>query len=119
MSDDVEFHIDREQIAAELKAQFEIDAAAGTYDAGLQSFMEDEVIPRWVGFSPEDTGEYRESVMVKRPANAGRGAVGSSNGYAHLIEYGSNDTPEFAPRAKTAASFNNGSTGDFDGKRKK
>ena len=110
---EVEFHLDRDQLAAEISEQINAAIKNGDYDGELQTFMEDEVVPRWVSFSPEDSGDYKESVMVKHPAKGGRGAVGTSIGYAHLIEYGSNDTPEFAPREKTAASFNNGSSGDY------
>ena len=104
---------DSDDLEAEIRAQFEKNAAAGEYDADLNKFMEDEVVPAWQSFSPEDSGDYRDSVEVKHPAKGGKGAVGTSIGYAHIIEYGSIDTPEFAPRAKAAASFDNGSSGDY------
>jgi len=112
---EVEFSFDRDQLAAEISGQVNAAIANGEYDDQLQDFMENEVVPRWVSYSPEDSGDYKESVMVKHPAKGGKGAVGTSIGYAHLIEYGSVDTPEFAPRAKAAASFNNGSSGDYNG----
>jgi hypothetical protein len=112
---DVEFHIDREELAAEIRAQAEEQITAGEYDPQLQAFMTDEVIPVWQANSPDDTGEY---VEVKYDAQGGRGAVGTSIGYAHIVEYGSVDTPEFAPRAKTAAHFGPDSTGDFAGRRR-
>jgi hypothetical protein len=102
-----------DELEAEIRAEFQRCKQAGEYDADLDRFMAEEVIPAWVANSPEDSGDYKDSVMVKHPAKGGKGAVGTSIGYAHLIEYGSNDTPEFAPRAKVAASFNNGSTGDY------
>ena len=102
---DIEFHIDREQLAAEIRAQVTAEIAAGEYDPQLQNFMENEVIPVWQGNSPEDSGDYKDSVEVKRPAQNGKGTVGTSIGYAHMLEYGTNDTPEFAPRAKTVAYF--------------
>lgn len=115
---DISFTVDRDKLAAEITEQINAEIAAGKLDTQLDDFMENEVVPAWQANSPEDTGEYKESVEVKHPAKGGRGAVGSSNGYAHLIEYGSEDTPEFAPRAKAAATFNNGSTGDYNGKKK-
>ncbi len=115
---DVEFHIDRDELAAEVSAQINAEITAGEYDAQLQGFMENEVIPVWRQNSPEDSGDYQKSVEVKYPAKGGRGAVGTSIGYAHIIEYGSVDTPEFAPRARTAAHFGPDSTGDFAGGRR-
>lgn len=111
------FEIDRDALAAEIRQQVEASIAAGEYDTELDTFMQDEVVPAWVANSPEDSGDYKDSVMVKHPARNGKGAVGTSIGYAHIVEYGSTDTPEYAPRAKAAASFNNGSTGDYAGRR--
>lgn len=116
---DVKFTFDRDAVAAEIREQMTAAIAAGEYDQQLNDFMEGEVVPAWVNNSPEDDGDYKRSVEVKYRADGGRGAVGTSIGYAHMIEYGTNDTPEFAPRAKAAASFNNGSTGDYAGRRAK
>lgn len=115
MSDEVKFQINRDELAGEISAQIDAEIANGEYDGQLQQFMENEVVPAWVNASPEDSGDYKDSVEVKHPAANGKGAVGTSIGYAHLIEYGSVDTPEFGPRAKAAASFNNGSSGDYNG----
>ena len=116
---DIRFSIDRDAMAAEIRAQVETAIAAGEYDTQLNQFMESEVVAAWVANSPEDDGDYKRSVEVKHQARNGKGAVGTSIGYAHMIEYGTNDTPEFAPREKAAASFNNGSTGDYGGRRAK
>lgn len=104
---DVEFHIDRDELAAEVSAQINAEITAGEYDAQLQGFMENEVIPVWRQNSPEDSGAYKESVEVKKPASGGAGKVGTSIGYAHILEYGSVDTPEFSPRGRTEAYFEN------------
>lgn len=108
----------RDEIEAEIRAQFAKDLAAGAYDDELQRFMEDEVVPAWQQNSPDDSGDYKDSVEVKHPAKNGRGAVGTKIGYAHIIEYGSDKVPEYAPRARAAASFNNGSSGDYEGRRR-
>ena len=96
---------DSDDLEAEIREQFEKNAADGEYDQGLQKFMKDEVIPVWQNFSPEASGAYKESVEVKSPAQGGKGTVGTSIGYAHIIEYGSIHNPEFEPRAKTEAYF--------------
>lgn len=111
--------INRAELAAEIGDQIKAAIAAGEYDSQLDEFMQAEVVAAWVANSPEDSGDYKDSVMVKHAARNGKGAVGTSIGYAHIVEYGSEDVPEFAPRAKAAASFNNGSTGDYSGRRRK
>lgn len=80
-------------------------------NAQLDDFMEDEVVPVWRDNSPVDTGEYRDSIRVTKRARGGRGQVGATDPKANLIEYGTEDTPEFAPRAKTEAHFNQPGTG--------
>lgn len=93
-------------IVADLTAQFEERAKAGDYDEALDSFMTDEVVPVWVGNSPEDTGDYRDSIRVTKPAKGGKGQVGALSEVANIIEWGSEDTPEWAPRLKTVEHFN-------------
>ncbi len=102
---EVEFSFDRDQLAAEISEQINAAIADGEYDPQLQRFMEDEVVPVWQGNSPEDSGAYKQSVEVKKPAQNGKGKVGTSIGYAHILEYGSIDTPEFKPRGLTEAYF--------------
>lgn len=113
------FHFDRDAVAAEIRQQVNAGIAAGDFDPQVDAFMADEVVAAWQANSPEDSGDYKDSVMVKHPSKNGRGAVGTSIGYAHIVEYGSVDTPEYSPRAKAAASFNNGSTGDYNGKKRR
>lgn len=67
--------------------------------------METEVIPEWVKHSPKDSGDYIDSVKVTKRARGGRGQVGATDPKANIIEYGSEDTPAFAPRAKTESHF--------------
>lgn len=83
-------------------------AADPDVNAGLDEFMEDEVVPVWKDKSPVEHGTYRDSIKVTKRAHNGRGQVGAEDEKANIIEYGSNDTPEFAPRAKTEAHFNQG-----------
>lgn len=54
-------------------------------------------------FIPEDTGESREAVKVVDEGDDVK--VLWDSPIAHILEYGSEDTPEFAPRAKTEAYF--------------
>lgn len=95
-----------DDLASMLEGQFEELKAAGEYDEALDEFMADEVVPVWKGFAPIDTGEYEDSIQVTQPAQAGKGEVGATDPKANLIEYGTVDTPEFAPRLKTVEHFN-------------
>ena len=81
-------------------------AADPDVNAGLDEFMESEVVPEWRSNSPVDSGAYVDSVQVTKRAQGGKGQVGATDPIANIIEYGSNDTPAFAPRAKTEAHFN-------------
>ena len=90
----------------DVKAVFDKNVTAGDYDAQLDDYMANEVVPYWVSVSPEDDGDYKRSVQVTKKARRGKGKVGAKIGYANLIEYGSEDTPEFAPRQLTVTHFN-------------
>lgn len=57
----------------------------------------------WKRISPVDTGEYVKSIKVTVDGNDV--SVGSDDDKAHFIEYGTEDTPEFAPRAQVQAKF--------------
>jgi hypothetical protein len=72
----------------------------------LVKWAQDEVIPVWLSFSPEDTGKYKASIHVDRKGHTV--LVGSDDPIANLIEYGSEHNPEYAPRAKTEAHFGGG-----------
>jgi hypothetical protein len=87
----------------------------GVSDADFEAEMEsDEVLKGrielaekaaayWRRASPELTGEYIDSIEVHVKGNDVW--VAASDDKANLIEYGTEDTPEFAPRAKTQARF--------------
>lgn len=98
---------DSGDILADLKKQFQERQDAGEFDDQLDDFMENQVVPVWRDNAPEDTGNYKNLVQVTKPAQNGKGQVGALDEAANIIEYGSEDTPEFAPRAKTEAHFNN------------
>lgn len=93
----------------DLASQFADDiaeaAAAGEFDAALDEFM-DTVVEVWQGNSPEDSGDYKDSVAIVAQAESGKGRVGASVGYANLVEYGSANNPEFAPRRRTIEQIN-------------
>lgn len=94
-----------DDIADQLAAQFEDMKTAGEFDEALDDFMANEVVPVWQGYYPVDTGEGEESVKVTQPASGGKGEMAATDDEANLIEYGTVDTPEFAPRAKTIEHF--------------
>lgn len=54
--------------------------------------------------APVKTGKYRDSIHVRRGGNTVW--VGFEAPHAHLVEYGTEDTPEFGIRAKTEEQFN-------------
>lgn len=82
-------------------------------DADVQAGLDElasEVKEYWQEVAPKDTGEYAASVKVRRVKRDADGnpmrRVSTSHPAAHIIEYGSNDTPKFATRAKVANHFN-------------
>lgn len=103
-------------------------------DAGINEFMENEVVPYWRSVSPVHDGKYAASVRVIKKARNGKGKVGSTSRKAHLIELGTGadtkgkspryvprvgaqvtsetPTPAFAPGEKTAAHFGGHLTND-------
>jgi hypothetical protein len=60
-----------------------------------------------VSISPEDTGEYIDSFEINRVDRDGLPGRSLSNTdpIANIIEYGSNDTPEFGVLGRTAHAF--------------
>lgn len=84
--------------------------ATAEVDAGLNTFMETEVVPEWRRNSPGETGK---EVQITKRAQGGKGQVGWMHEAANVMEYGNEKTPEYAPRARTEAKFNNG--GVIDG----
>ena len=97
-------------MADDLASQFADDLAeaveAGDFDEQLDEFMVGTVVPTWRENSPEDSGAYKDSVEVIGPAQAGKGRVGATVDYANLVEWGTADTPEYAPMQKTVEQFN-------------
>lgn len=92
-------------IAAKLAEEFERRKQAGEFDSRLDAFMVNEVVPTWQSFSPEDSGDYKDSIEVTEKASAGKGVVSATVDYAHIVEWGSIDTPEHAPRSRTMDRF--------------
>lgn len=97
---------------ADILAAFEKQKKAGEYDAALDEFMADQVVPVWKDNSPDDTGAYKDSVGVTQRAHEGEGQVGAEDEAANIVEYGSINSPEYAPRAKTEAHFNTSRGGE-------
>ncbi|MDV6979655.1 hypothetical protein [Mycobacterium intracellulare] len=69
-----------------------------------------EVVEYARSISPEDTGEYKAGIKVRRYGRAGVGVVWTDP-KSNIIEYGTEDTPEFAVRARTEAHFNHPGSG--------
>jgi hypothetical protein len=95
-----------DEVFTMLRGEFDEQSRRGEFDNDVDAFMADAVVPVWRDESPEDTGDYIDSVGVIAPALGGAGKVGATDEAANVIEYGSIDTPEFAPRALTEAHFN-------------
>lgn len=62
-----------------------------------------EAVAYWQGISPVDKGEYRDSIHVADYGDQVYAQADSDE--AGYIEYGTEDTPEFACRARTEAYF--------------
>lgn len=100
---------------AEIEAAILNDAKV---DAGLNQFMEGEIVPYWRAQTPilknqpgaerRRPGAARASVKVTKPARGGRGQVGMTSPLAGMLEHGTSGrtpTPQFAPGQKTASHF--------------
>lgn len=107
-------------IANILQRKINEGAGLASIDRELNRVMEEEIVPYWKSVSPEDSGDYKDSVQVTKRAKRGSGAVGATDWKANFIEYGTGPdskrpdespfgpdtpTPEFAPAAKTAHRF--------------
>lgn len=75
-------------------------------NAGVNDFMETQVVPAWKSHSPAKSRRYVDSIQVTtRSTNSGRGVVGATADHAHWIEFGAKNVPEYAPAEKTARQF--------------
>lgn len=78
-------------------------------ESGLDKIAND-VVSSWHGRAPVVTGEYVADIQVKKIVDKhGHPArrVGDYAPYAHIVEYGSEDTDEHMIRAKIAQEFGN------------
>lgn len=75
------FGVSDSQLAQHIRESAEVDA-------GVNEFMENQVVPYWKSASPVDSGKYAASVKVVRKAKRGRGVVAATAWYAHFIEFG-------------------------------
>ncbi len=66
--------------------------------------LADAVVDYARSISPEDTGKYKRDTKIRRRGQTGV-SVEWTDPISNIIEYGSEDTPEFAVRAKTVAHF--------------
>lgn len=97
-----------EDLAKEFEADLEAITLDGEFDPDIDKFMTGQIIELWRQNSPEDSGDYKASIQVIGEAESGHGMVGATSEYANIIEYGSEDTPEFAPMRTTIEQINNG-----------
>lgn len=65
--------------------------------------LAEEVAQYWRRIAPVDTGDYRDSIHVVVRGDDVR--VRADDEAAPYIEYGTEDTPEHAPRARVQAKF--------------
>lgn len=92
--------IDLEKMSPEAM-QAIIDADPRVVAAKLK--IAEEAADYWKSISPVDSGAYRDS--IKAHQNGTDVWVEASDPAAPFIEYGTKDTPEFAPRQKTDEHF--------------
>ena len=77
-----------------------LEAAVDEYAERMRAYA--------ISISPEDSGEYKESfeiTKVDRPDGLPGRSLTNTDPKAHLIEYGTERTPEFAVLARTAEHF--------------
>lgn len=86
----------------------EIDAYLESAPEVLAGKIElaNEVVDYARSISPEDEGDYKRGIRVRRRGRTGV-SVEWTDEKSDLIEYGTVDTPEFAVKARTEAHFNN------------
>lgn len=68
--------------------------------------LAEEVVDYARSISPEDEGDYKDGIKVRRHGRSGVG-VHWTDPKSGLIEYGTEDTPEFAVRRRTIEHFRN------------
>lgn len=66
--------------------------------------LAEEVVEHAQSIAPEDSGEYKAGIKVRRYGRNGVGVV-FSDPKSSLIEYGTSDTPEFAVMRRTIEHF--------------
>lgn len=64
-------------------------------NAGIDEFVEKEVIPFARSISPVRTGKYAASWKLKKKAKAGKALVGPTAWYSHFIEFGTGADKKF------------------------
>ena len=86
--------------------QAEIDEYLAEAPEVLQGKLElaDEVVDYAQRIAPVDDGEYRDGIKTRRRGKTGV-SVEFTDPKSNLIEFGTEDTPAFAVRAKTEAFF--------------
>lgn len=86
----------------------EIDAAIADMPELLPAKVKlaEKAAEYWRRIAPVETGQYRDSIHVEVRGEKVR--VVADDEAATYIEFGTNDTPEFAPRSKTSAKFAGG-----------
>lgn len=93
-------------LASQFEREIEVIAIDGDFDQDITKVAA-QFIELWKENSPEDSGEYKDSIQVINEAEGGEIQIGATAEYANIIEYGSEDTPEFAPMRRTVEQINN------------
>lgn len=92
-------------VAALRKHVADMDEDGSLTDAKIAMANEGVAIAR--SKAPVDTGEYRDGIQVGRRGATGVG-VEFTNWKSRLIEWGTEDTPEYAVAAQTAEALRAG-----------
>lgn len=82
------FGISDEEVAKAIRESVEVNA-------GIDEFIESEVIPFARSISPVDSGKYAASWKLKKKAKNGRALVGPTAWYSHFIEFGTGADKKF------------------------
>lgn len=79
-----------------------LETSADVLEAKLE--LAEQVVDYARSIAPVDEGDYRDGIKVRRHGRSGVG-VHWTDPKSGLIEYGTEDTPEFAVRRRTIEHF--------------
>lgn len=83
-----EYGVSDEEVARAIRESVEVNA-------GIDEFVEGELIPFARSISPVDSGKYAASWKLKKKAKNGKALAGPTVWYSHLIEFGTGADKKF------------------------